>query len=74
GIYEKTTDSGDLEFALYDLYIDIRNAPLATSDDDEQRFEIDSYITLEVPVSFAGKLLPNLQIRLKTTAGYIPKF
>ncbi len=74
GTYEKRTNNNELEFAVYDLDVDVSNAPLATSDSATQRFEIDSYITLEVPVSFGGELLPSMTIRLKTTAGYIPKF
>lgn len=74
GIYEKVTLDDKLEFAIYGLDIDIRNAPLASGDISSRRFEIDSYISLEVPVSFGGELLPPMKIRLKTTAGYIPKF
>ncbi len=74
GGYEKLTNDGKTEFEVYALDVDIRNAPLASGDISSRRFEIDSYITLEVPVSFGGKLLPPMKIRLKTTAGYIPKF
>ena len=54
--------------------MDIRNAPLARSDTAGQRFEVDSTIMLEVPVSFAGKLLPAMRIKVKNSAGYTPKF
>ncbi|WP_317855137.1 hypothetical protein [Chakrabartyella piscis] len=74
GTYEKRTNNNELEFTVYDLEVEVRNAPLATSDDSDQRFEIDSLLTLEVPVSFGGTLLPSMKIQLKTTSGYIPKF
>ena len=72
--YQKLRDDGSLEFMIYDLYVDINNAPIRGGDIPTDRFEIDSYITLEVPVSFAGNLLPNMKITIKTTAGYTPIF
>ena len=72
--YEKLRDDGALEFKVYNLQVDIHNAPIRGGDIPTDRFEIDSYITLEVPVSFAGNLLPNMKITIKTTAGYTPIF
>ena len=72
--HKKSTDGGKLEFQIWDLSVDVRNAPFAAGDQKSSRFEADSTIMLEVPVSFAGKILPSMQIKVKNTAGYIPKF
>lgn len=72
--HKKSTAEGKLEFRIWDLSVDIRNAPFAAGDHKSARFEADSTIMLEVPVSFAGKILPSMQIKVKSTAGYIPKF
>ena len=64
----------NIEFYVSDLKVDIRNAPFAGGDIRSQRFKIDSSIVLNVPISFAGKILPNMQIRIKNTAGYTPIF
>lgn len=74
GYHVKTTSKGETEFKIWDLDVDIQNAPLASSNSASQRFEIDSTIMLEVPVSFCGKLLPNMRIKVKNSAGYTPKF
>ena len=66
---------GVLEYKITDLQVTIRNAPLAPSDPrNAQRFEADAMVTLEVPVRFAGKVLPSLRMRLKVQAGYIEVF
>ncbi len=70
----KQDSGGNDEFKVWDLEVDIRNAPLARSDIAGQRFEVDSTIMLDVPVSFAGKLLPAMRIKVKNSAGYTPKF
>lgn len=69
-------DSGTaMEFAIDDLSVSIRNAPLAPSDpENAQRFEADALIRLEVPVRFGGRLLPSMHINLKVQAGYIEVF
>ena len=74
GEHMKQDREGNLQFKIWDLEVDIRNAPLARGDIAGQRFEVDSTIMLEVPVSFAGKLLPSMRIRVKNSAGYTPKF
>lgn len=74
GYHEKCTAEGRLEFKVWDLSVDIRNAPFAADDQASARFEADSTIMLEVPVSFGGKLLPPMQIKVKTSAGYTPRF
>ena len=72
--HEKLTSDGKLEFKVWNLDVDIRNAPFAAGDQASARFEADSTIMLEVPVSFGGKLLPPMQIKVKTSAGYTPRF
>lgn len=74
GYHEKNTSDGKLEFKIWDLSVNIRNAPLASGDQESDRFEADGTIMLEVPVSFGGELLPSMRITVKTSAGYIPKF
>ena len=74
GYHEKRTPDGKLEFKVWNLDVDIRNAPLASGDQASARFEADSTILLEVPVSFGGQLLPSMIIKVKTSAGYTPKF
>lgn len=70
----KLTRDGKTEFKISDLEVDIKNIPLASGDIKGQRFRIDSSIILEVPVSFGGKLLPSMKIKVKNSAGYTPKF
>ena len=74
GYHEKRTSDSKLEFKVWDLNVDIRNAPIARGDTASARFEADSTIMLEVPVSFGGKLLPAMRIKVKTSAGYTPRF
>ncbi|ADY54433.1 MULTISPECIES: hypothetical protein [Clostridia] len=74
GYHEKRTPDGKLEFKVWNLEVDIRNAPFASGDQASSRFEADSTIMLEVPVSFGGKLLPPMTIKVKTSAGYTPRF
>jgi hypothetical protein len=64
-----------VEFRLYNLSVNVRNAPLAPSDPaNAQRFIADATIWLEVPVSFAGKILPPMRINLKVQARYMSVF
>lgn len=74
GYHEKRTSDSRLEFKVWGLSIGIRNAPFASDDQSAARFEADGTIMLEVPVSFGGKLLPPLRIKIKTSAGYTPRF
>lgn len=74
GYHEKRTSEGKLEFRVWGLEVDIRNAPFASGDQSTARFEADSTIMLEVPMSFGGKLLPPMRIKAKTSAGYTPRF
>ncbi|WP_242652518.1 hypothetical protein [Desulfofarcimen acetoxidans] len=64
-----------MEFRLYSLSVNVRNAPLAPSDPaNAQRFIADATIHLEVPVSFTGKILPPIRINLKVKARYMSVF
>lgn len=68
------SDTTKMQFRIWNLNVDIENAPLATNDHEGKRFKVDSSIMLEVPVSFGGKLLPPMWIKVKNSAGYTPKF
>lgn len=74
GYHEQRTADGKLEFRVWNLMVDVRNAPFASGDNPSARFEADCTIMLEVPVSFGGKLLPPMQMKVKTSAGYTPRF
>lgn len=68
------SDTTQTQFKIWGLGVEIENAPLAAADHAGDRFTIDSTIMLEVPVSFGGKLLPPMRIKVKNSAGYTPKF
>jgi len=75
GYHVKYTADGHVEFKLSGLSVEIVNAPLAPSDPkNAQRFIANATIRLEVPVSFAGNLLPPMRITLKLQAGWIERF
>jgi hypothetical protein len=75
GGYHIKYAGSSVEYKLSGLSVNIKNAPFAPSDSvNAQKFLVDSTIALEVPVSFAGKALPPMEIHLKTQAEYIPKF
>ena len=74
GYHEKRNSDGKLEFRIWSLSVDIENAPLASGDQAPNRFQADGTVKLEVPVSFAGELLPPMRITVKTSAGFIPRF
>ncbi|MDL2294714.1 hypothetical protein LJC60_08855 [Ruminococcaceae bacterium OttesenSCG-928-D13] len=74
GYHQKLTDSGELEYRVWGLDVDISNAPFAAGDVSGDRFIIDCTIELEVPVRFGGEMLPPMRITVKTSAGYTPKF
>lgn len=64
-----------VEFRLSGLSVNLRNMPLAPSNPDNANgFLADTVIKLEVPVSFAGNLLPPMVINLKVQAKYMPLF
>lgn len=68
--------AGDtVEFRLSELSVTLENMPLAPgSPDNAKGFLADADIRLEVPVSFGGKSLPPMSIKLKAQAKYMPKF
>lgn len=70
----KLTEDDKTEFKVSGLNVDISNAPFAPGGFDNPQFIADSKINLEVPVSFAGKLLPSMKTTVQTSAGYTPKF
>jgi len=75
GIYHvKRYADGNKEFQVWGLSVYFRNAPFAHGDTETARFMADCRIELEVPVSFAGRMLPPMRITVKTSAGYTPKF
>jgi len=75
GYHVKYTADGHVEFKLSGLSVEIINAPLAPSDPAHtQKFIANATIRLEVPVSFAGKLLPPMKITLKLQAGWTERF
>jgi hypothetical protein len=74
GYYVKLTSSGNTEYRVWGLSVNIRNAPFAQRDIASDRFIADCMIELEAPVTFAGRILPPMRITVKTSAGYTPKF
>ena len=74
GHHVKYTGSA-VEFKLSELSVDLRNMSLAPGNPDNgNSYLADAVIKLEVPVSFAGGLLPPMTIHLKVQAKYMPLF
>lgn len=73
GKHIKTSTDGT-EFTISDLSVNVDNAPLAPSSRTVSQFSATSYITLEVPLSFCGDVLPPMRIRLCVKSKYTPKF
>lgn len=74
GYHVKLTSEDKTQFKVWNLAVDIKNAPFAAGDRAADRFVADSAIMLEVPVSFGGQLLPPMRIKVKVSAGYTPRF
>ena len=73
--YQVKYTGSNVEFRLSGLSVSLRNMPLAPSNPDNTNgFLADTMIRLEVPVSFAGNLLPPMIINLKVQAKYMPLF
>ena len=73
--YQVKYTGSNVEFKLSGLSVSLRNMPLAPSNPDNTNgFLADTMIRLEVPVSFAGNLLPPMIINLKVQAKYMPLF
>ena len=65
--------AGDkLEYTISDLNVTLSNNGLASG--ESEGYLADASLSLEVPSSFAGRLLPPLRMLLKVQAKYIPKF
>lgn len=63
----------DLEYSLSGLDVVILNSPLI-SNNTEDRFIAETFINLEVPLSFGWGHLPSMNIRLKVRSEYMAKF
>ncbi len=63
----------DLEYSLSNLDIMILNSPLI-SNNPEDKFIAETFINLEVPLSFGWGHLPPMNIRLKVRSEYMAKF
>ena len=65
--------SGDeLEYTISDLAVTLSNNGLASG--ESEGYIADATLILEVPSSFAGKVLPPVRMLLRVQAKYIPKF
>lgn len=67
-------NSDGTEYAVYGLSVNVDNAEFAPSSGAIKQFSATSYITLEVPLSFCGDILPPMKIRLCVKSKYTPKF
>ncbi len=67
-------NSDGTEFAVYGLSVNVDNAQFAPNSSEIKQFSATSYITLEVPLSFCGDILPPMKIRLCVKSKYTPKF
>ena len=68
-------DDDGIEYAVYGLSVNIDNSPFAPSNTNGiQEFQATSKITLEVPLSFGGDLLPPMKVDLLVKSRYMPKF
>ena len=68
------TNSDGTEYTVYGLSVNVDNAEFAPSSGEIQQFSATSYITLEVPLSFCGDILPPMKVRLCVKSKYTPKF
>ena len=74
GYHVQYTGDGKMEFRVWNLSVDLRNASFASADSADNRLVADCEIELEVPVSFEGRLLPPMRMTVKVSAGYTPRF
>ncbi len=68
------SNSDGTEFTVYGLSVNVDNAEFAPNSSEIKQFSATSYITLEVPLSFCGDVLPPMKIRLCVKSKYTPKF
>lgn len=69
--YTKYVDDA-LEYTLSDLSVHISNNGLASG--QSEGYLATATLHLEVPISFAGKILPPASLDLRVDAKYVPKF
>lgn len=62
------------EYSVYGLTVDVDNAEFAPNSSAVKQFSATSKITLEVPLSFCGDVLPPMKIQLCVKSKYTPKF
>lgn len=67
-------NSDGVEYSVYGLSVDVDNAQFAPTSGDIPQFSATSYITLEVPLSFCGDVLPPMRVQLCVKSKYTPKF
>jgi len=70
--YIKRTES-EYEYKLSNLDVQIINSPLK-SNNPNKKFIAESFINLEVPLSFGWEHLPPMKIRLKVRSEYMARF
>lgn len=63
-----------IEYSVYALSVNVDNAQFAPNSRDIQQFSATSFITLEVPLSFCGDVLPPMKVQLCVRSKYTPKF
>ena len=68
------TNSDGVEYSVYGLSVNVDNAQFAPTSGDIPQFSATSYISLEVPLSFCGDVLPPMKIQLCVKSKYTPKF
>ena len=68
------TNSDGVEYSVYGLSVNVDNAQFAPTSGNISQFCATSYITLEVPLSFCGDILPPMRIQLMVKSKYTPKF
>ena len=73
GKHAKIT-SDSVEYSVYGLSVTVDNAQFAPSSNEIQQFSATSFITLEVPLSFCGNLLPPMKVELCVKSKFTPKF
>ena len=67
-------NSDGTEYSIYNLRGYVDNAEFAPNSSAVKQFSATSDITLEVPLSFCGEVLPPMKIRLSVRSKYMPKF
>ena len=73
GKHSKTGSDG-IEYSVYGLSVEVENAEFAPTSGNIPQFSATSSITLEVPLSFCGDVLPPMKIQLCVKSKYTPKF